>query len=272
VLPSGAAVPWSGREEVRSTFGVGTVQMVNTVSGGVPLSQRSWLTKLRDWTDLDGPLLGPPIYLFESARMYFEERSEGFDARFGTDTSTPVIDRNPKAASHFYVPTTGSIIYEILGKLPLKPNGFSFVDMGSGKGRALLVASEFPFAKIVGVELSTHLHEIAEKNVRLYLPDSQQCKTFSLHCMNATDYAFGPEPVVLFLFDPFGKEILRRVLANLEASWKAAPREVFVVYVFPQFETLLRESSYLKRIGEGGPRWRPWNSYVIYGTSGAVRH
>jgi SAM-dependent methyltransferase len=199
--------------------------------------------------------------------MYFEERSEGFDARFGTDTSSPVLGRNPNAASHFYVPTTGSVIYEILGKLPLKPNRFSFVDMGSGKGRALLVASEFPFAKIVGVELSAHLHGIAEENIERYQPDSQACKNFTLHCMNAADYAFGSEPVVLFLFDPFGEEILRRVLANLEASFKAAPREVFVVYVFPQFEALLRGSSYLNRISEGGPRWRPWSSYVIYGTS-----
>ncbi len=229
--------------------------------------RRSLLNKLRDWTDLDGPLLGPPIYLFEAARMYFEERSEGFDARFGTDTSSPVLGRNPTSASHFYVPTTGSVIYEILGKLPLEPNRYSFVDMGSGKGRALLVASEFPFKKIVGVELSAHLHGIAEENIGRYLPASQQCKTFSLQCMNAIDYVFGQEPVVLFLFDPFGKEILRRVLANLEASLKAAPREVFVVYVFPQFESLLREFSYLKLISKGGPQWRPWSAYVIYGAT-----
>ncbi len=204
--------------------------------------------------------------------MYLEERSEGFDARFGTDTSSPVFDYHLNPAAHFYVPTTGSIIYEILGKLPLEPHKFSFVDMGSGKGRALLVASEFPFKKIVGVELSAPLHDIAQENVRRYQPDTQQCKTFSLHCMNATDYVFGPEPEVLFLFDPFGRDVLRRVLANLEASFNAAPREVYVVYVFPQFEALLQESSYLKRIGEGGPRWRPWSSYVIYGTAGAYKH
>jgi hypothetical protein len=236
-------------------------------TGGMLLSRRSMLTALGDWADLNGPLLGPPFYLFEGARMYLEERAEGFDARFGTDTSSPFLGRDPKPASHFYVPTTGSVIYEILAKLPLEPNAFSFVDLGSGKGRAMLVASEFPFANIIGVELSAHLHQIAEENVRRYLPESQQCKTFSLHCMDALDYVFGPEPVVLFLFDPFSEEILCRVLANLEDSLKAAPREVFVVYVYPQFEALLRKSSCLKLISKGGPRWRPWSAYVIYGTT-----
>ena len=65
---------------------------------------------------------------------------------------------------------------------------FAFVDMGSGKGRALLVASELPFAKIVGVELSQELHQIAEENVRRYRPESQLCTAFFLHCMNAVEY------------------------------------------------------------------------------------
>ena len=62
--------------------------------------------------DLNGPVLGRIFYLFEYARSYIEERSEGFDARFGTDTSAPVFERDQKTSAHFYVPTTASVIYE----------------------------------------------------------------------------------------------------------------------------------------------------------------
>jgi hypothetical protein len=141
--------------------------------------------------------------------------------------------------------------------------------MGSGKGRALLVASEFAFAKIVGVELSSHLHRIAAENIRRYSPETQQCRAFELHCMDVVDYDYGPEPPVLFLFDPFGRETVRSVVANLEASLRAKPREAFVVYIYPQFEDVLQSSGVLRKVREGGPRWRPWSRYVVYATSAA---
>jgi SAM-dependent methyltransferase len=220
--------------------------------------------------DLNGPVIGRLFYLFEYARSYIEEKLEAFDARFDTDTSAPTFERGQKTSVHFYVPTTASIIYEILSALPLRPDKCVFLDMGSGKGRALLVASEFPFAKIVGIELSENLHRIAEENVRRYHPASQQCAAFDLKCMDALDYAYGDDPVVLFLFDPFGREILHSVIANLEASLKERPREAYVVYVYPQYEDVLQDSSFLHRVRVGGPRWRPWSRYVVYAASKAA--
>ena len=225
----------------------------------------------RDWFDLNGPLLGPALYLFECVRSYIEERVEAFDAGFGTDTAAPFFGRDQKPTTHFYVATTASLIYEILDSLVLPSETFAFVDMGSGKGRALLVASEFAFAKIVGIELSPHLHHIAAENIKRYSPASQQCREFQLLCMNVADYAYGPEPLVLFLFDPFGRETLRSVVANLEASLSAQPRDAFVVYIYPQFEDVLQSSHTLRKVREGGPRWRPWSRYVVYTASTPTR-
>src|SRR5262245_33040441 len=225
------------------------------------------INALRGWLDLNGPLLGPVLYVFECARSYIEERVEAFDARFGTDTAAPFFGRDQKPATHFYVATTASLIYEILNSLALPPETFAFVDMGSGKGRALLVASEFAFAKIVGIELSPHLHRIASENIKRYSPATQRCTTFQLLCMNVVDYVYGREPVVLFLFDPFGRETLRSVIANLEASLCAKPRKAFIVYIYPQFEEVLQSSRVLRKVREGGPRWRPWSRYVVYAAS-----
>lgn len=224
---------------------------------------------VRGWFDLNGPVLGPVFYLFESARSYIEERKEAFDSRFGTDTAAPVFGRDLKPGAYFYVATTASLISEILGSLTLAPDVFAFVDMGSGKGRALMVASEFAFAKIVGIELSTQLHRIAKDNIRRYRPASQKSTAFDLRCMDVVDYRYGPEPPVLFLFDPFGRETLQSVIANLEASLRETPREAYVVYVYPQFEDVLQASTLLRKVGEGGPPFRPWSRYVVYAATAA---
>jgi hypothetical protein len=85
--------------------------------------------------------------------------------------------------------------------------------------------------------------------------------------MDATRYAFGSEPLVLFLYNPFGESTIRQVLANLATSLRAMPRDTYVVYMNPRFEALLRSSRFLRKLSEGGPRWRPWRRYVIYKAS-----
>ena len=216
---------------------------------------------------------GAPVYLFEviSQRVGRSERAENFDARFGPDTSAVIypcklpstgFERNPEI--HPYEGVPARLVREILGCIALRPHEFVFVDFGSGKGRTLLVASEFPFARIVGVELASELHQIAEENVRRYRPVRQQCRTFSLHCRDAAEYEFGPQPLVLFMYNSFGKDTLRRVLANLEASLRARPREAFVVYLNPQFEALLRNAPFLRPVRKGGVWWRPWARHAIY--------
>ena len=82
--------------------------------------------------------------------------------------------------------------------------------------------------------LSHELHRIAEQNLGRYRSASQRCTRFSLHCMNAIEYTFGPEPLVLFLSNPFGRETIRRVLASLETSLVAMPRDAYLVYINPR--------------------------------------
>ena len=193
-----------------------------------------------------------------------------FRYRYGSSClswNLPSIGRERTPEIHAYEAAPAWLIQEILRSLPLQPDRFAFVDMGSGKGRALLVASEWPFAKIVGVELSKELHQIAEDNIKQYRPAALRGEAFSLICMNAVDYTFGPEPLVLFLFNPFGEDSVSRILANLKSSLIAAPRQAFVVYINPRFETLTRNAGFLRRVRKGGVWWRPWERYVIYEAS-----
>jgi hypothetical protein len=245
---------------------------VGVIILGRPLTQvfRDWIKSVRRY----GPLY-LVAYLFDLVRVRRAERAEGFDSRFGTDTATVAypwnlasIEHEDTPEIHAYEAAPAWLIREALASIPLQPNVFAFVDMGSGKGRALLVASEFPFAKIVGIELSCELHQIAQDNTKRYRSASQRCKTFLLHCMNALDYTFDPEPLVLFLSNPFGRDTVRGILTNLETSLRAKPREAYVIYINPRFEASARNVGFLRKMRQGGAWWRPWSRYVVYTTAG----
>ena len=232
---------------------------------------RDWIESVRRY----GPLY-VAAFLFDLIRVRRAERAERFDAACGTDTAAIAYPWNlrsvrPIATSevHAYEAAPASLIRAALASVPLWPDVFTFVDLGSGKGRVLLVASHLPFARIVGVELSAELHRAAEENIRRYRSADQRCTTISLLCMNATEYRFGSDPLVLFLYNPFGESTVRHVLANLAASLRAMPRSAYVIYMNPRFEPLLRSVASLQRVARGGSWWRPWSRYVIYAASTA---
>jgi len=170
-----------------------------------------------------------------------------------------------------YQPTEPSAFQEMLHALQQMPGpdhtalnfrDFTFIDLGSGKGRTLLMASDYRFHRILGVELLPSLHRIAQENLRQYKSESQKCFTLDSICGDATDFPFPDEPLVVFLFNPFGESGIRRLVANLERSVRACPRAMYVLYHNPLLEHVLNESGFLHKIsgthqysvfGFGGP-------------------
>jgi hypothetical protein len=98
------------------------------------------------------------------------QRVHPFDRFYGTDTSGYVgMDQLPDGTSSVhamsYAGSQPSTVRAALRQLP-SVEDYTFVDLGCGKGRALLVASEFPFNAIIGVELNPALATIAERNAQ----------------------------------------------------------------------------------------------------------
>ncbi len=147
----------------------------------------------------------------------------------------------------------------MMAALPIDFREFTFIDIGSGKGRTLLMASDYPFRKIVGVELIFDLHRIAETNIAAYRPRSLQTDPkqdssspgapVESICVDARDFVFPETPLVVYLFNPLPEARLRRVRQNLEHSWKLAPRPMWVVYHHPVLEAALTEPPWLQRVG-----------------------
>ena len=142
-----------------------------------------------------------------------------------------------------YQPTDPAAFREMMAALPILFDQFTFVDLGSGKGRTLLLASEYPFRRVVGVELLPALHRVAQENLASYKSEAQKCFALEAVCCDATDFSFPAEPMVLYLFNPLPESGLRRVMANLERSLRAHPRAVYVLYHNPVLEHVLSESA-----------------------------
>jgi SAM-dependent methyltransferase len=151
-----------------------------------------------------------------------------------------------------YQPTEAALFHEMLADLQEQTHidfhDFIFIDLGSGKGRTLLMASDYPFRRIVGMELLPALHRAAQKNLSEYWSESQKCFALEAICADATEFDFPDEPTVLYLFNPFPEPGLRRVIANLEQSVREHPRVVFVLYHNPLLEHVLSESGGFKKI------------------------
>ena len=148
-----------------------------------------------------------------------------------------------------YQPTDPALFREMMASLPVEFDQFTFVDLGSGKGRTLLMASEYPFRRIVGVELIAELHRAAEENIRAYQSATQRCAQIESVLADAREFKLPKEPLVLYLFNPLPERALSEVLQRLEKSLAQAPRPVWIVYHNPLLETVLGASSYLEKAG-----------------------
>jgi SAM-dependent methyltransferase len=175
-----------------------------------------------------------------------------WDCETGADTTSANLGWRDRLVTVLvgpgYQPCDPELFRETLALLHADFRGFTFVDIGSGKGRALLMAAAYPFRHIIGVELVPQLHAIAESNLEAFAaPDRQPGDIVSL-CMDAGAFAFPPEPIVLFLFNPLPEPALEDVIARLGCSLEQRPRTAYVVYHNPVLEHVLSNDRRWERL------------------------
>jgi len=153
-----------------------------------------------------------------------------------------------------YFATEPWLFAQIMQAIPDDLSQFTFVDLGSGKGRALLMASNYPFQKIIGVDFMPELHAAARKNIAAYANERQKCRRIETVCMDARDFQFPSGPLVVYLFNPFAEPTFAQVLENLRRSVEQAPWIVYIAYRFPEFEGVLAEASWLEKVA-GAEQW-----------------
>jgi SAM-dependent methyltransferase len=186
-----------------------------------------------------------------------------FDRKYGCDTSGAIpLDQleisSPSLADGIQYEGVSALYFRrMLRMVQVSPDDHVFVDLGSGKGRALLMAAEHGFRRIVGVEFSPELHEIAQENVARFRARTGSTQSFELHLGDVASYDFPAEPTLFFLYNPFGEPILGQVLDRLGRSLREVPREVVVFYNTPVHRRLLDEAPFLAPV-------RIVSQYAVY--------
>ena len=180
-----------------------------------------------------------------------------FDAEFGTDTSGLIVaeelmDSRRRKNIHntgFYA-TAPSIFQQAFARLEIDFERFTFVDLGAGKGRIMLLASNFPFQQVLGVEFIPELHAIANRNISVYQPPTRQCQDVQCILSDVQEFVFPTVPLVIFMWHPFVGPVFERVMQNLEDSLRRNPREVYIVYLKPEFGHVIERIPSLQKLWE----------------------
>ncbi len=200
----------------------------------------------------------------ERRRARFADLDFDFEHRVNTTASNLATGTRlaGAAAGAGYQPTDPLLFHCMLDQLKIDFSRFTFLDLGSGKGRALLLASDYPFRRIVGLELLPELHRIAQDNIAKYEAEAQSSLPIESLCLDARDFEFPLEPTVLYLFNPLPEPALAAVLDRFSASLASHSREAYVLYANPTLEHLLSASSAWSRLS-GNEQYAIYRAHLI---------
>jgi SAM-dependent methyltransferase len=170
-----------------------------------------------------------------------ENTPDAFDEAHGVHTRVAMNLRElyaeKRRGGEEHTATPADVLRTLLASLDIAFEETVLVDFGSGAGRAVLVAAERPFKAIVGVEISASLHRRAEANLVSYRNPLQRCHDIRLHCGDAVQFPLPEDPLVLYFYNPFRVDVMRRVLHNIERSLAAAPRPIIAIHLWPRGDT-----------------------------------
>jgi len=183
-----------------------------------------------------------------------------FDRRYGTDTFRRIPREQIATPSENivhcvnYGASKAVPFMRLMQRLNLPKNGV-FVDLGSGKGRAVMLAASYGFRKVIGIEFSGALCATANENLRKYLRKRPSASEIAIIESDVTQYQLRDDETVFFLLDPFNGPVLQQVLQNIRASLERIPRSIWLIYSVPRERELIDQSGI----------FQPGQAYVVVG-------
>lgn len=212
------------------------------MSASLRIGWARWRRGLRVW-GLRGALSESFRHLRTwRARRHWAKIDRAFDLEYGVDTAGIVplqaltITSANKELGHRYQAANAASFRALMSGLAVPADGLTFVDLGAGKGRAMLLASEHPFRRVVGVEFAPALCEVARRNVERFGSPAQRCHDFEVVCADAAEYELRDEPTLVFIHNSFEDPLMRSVLASIRRSADERPRKLLLVLVNRRLE------------------------------------
>lgn len=180
-----------------------------------------------------------------------------FDAEHGVVTEALVFlgDLDPEAvgssivlATH-YEATPLADFERLFAAAVIEPARATFVDVGSGMGRVVMLASRLPFKAVLGLEISPALHAVARENLAAFDPSQRRCRDVRLVRADALTYGFPRGDLVLYLYNPFRAEGIKRMLASVLS---APRRDVIILYHTPVERAAIDEMDAFELVADIG--------------------
>jgi hypothetical protein len=188
-----------------------------------------------------------------------------FDLEFGVRTSGLVAGRhlgagyrNDRHVTAYYA-IAPSVFQGMMVRWrrcrPIFPiDAYTFVDIGAGMGRAMLLACAYPFRSIIGVELHPTLARIGRKNLSLWRAAGRSRIPVRMHCCDAADFPLPAGPCAVFLFNPFAAPVLRRLLRRWGRAFANRAGQLDILYVNSEQESVLERELGFTRLFRGQVR------------------
>jgi 16S rRNA G966 N2-methylase RsmD len=126
----------------------------------------------------------------------------------------------------------------IMQHLPQDLGRYTFIDIGAGKSRTLLLASCYGFEKVTGVEFARELVAISRKNIASFRNANQKCHDVMIEAGDAAEYVFPSDALIVYFYNPFSPEVFDKVLNNLIATLTASRQECYLVYASSSNNTI----------------------------------
>ncbi|MCK9412218.1 MAG: class I SAM-dependent methyltransferase [Prolixibacteraceae bacterium] len=195
-------------------------------------------------------------------------QKDSFDDSNGVETSSMVeiddlgVKSNKWIYSSIYQATSIEIfnnIFQAIDSLSLCFSNFTFIDVGAGKGRGLMLASKYQFKNIIGIEFSPILAEIGRDNINKYMINNDLTLHIEVVLIDATEYILPKEQLFIFLFNPFKKPVMKKFVSNLVHSYNESPRRMIIAYQNPVIADAFEKIPFLNCIYH-------CNDFLIYDT------
>ena len=201
---------------------------------------------------------------------YFHDRHARFDRRAGIRTAGPVSLRelglSPETSVRYEASPVG-FFHSLIHKLDIDYSRTVFIDLGSGKGRVLLLASHYPFRSIIGVEISLILCQIATDNIETYLTHRRRQCDISVVRRGIDEFDY-PElgtanHLLIYMHNPCSESVLMTAVEKLSGS-AAQGVLVTIIYLNPVWCEVLTKTPWLIQIRHGETFDETSNSFMPY--------
>jgi methyltransferase family protein len=215
--------------------------------------------------DVVKAVAGPPFF---AARRWVN--SALIERRLGVDTAGEIqlAELGVDAEHRNHYEASGWLdLRKILRREEVGPEDV-FIDFGSGKGRVVLEASRYPFARVIGLEVSEDLNRVARANVARF-GDRAVCQDVEIVTADAAEYEIPDDVTIAYFYNPFSGNVFETVVERLLESVDRNPRLLRLIYRTPLEDEFLARSGRLKLVKmrpglRPGRQWRRTASISMY--------